>query len=383
MIFCVGLAVLLSLFYSRQFILSAKAWKSLPKVEITEKAENHKFSLVVAMRNESENVLQLLDSLFSLNYPKSAFELILVDDFSDDDSVEKARNYILTKGEQKNMKVVSMENSPVKSTSGYKKQALSYGVSMAQYSWIVTSDADCLHDSDYLKILSAFIGEKSLKMIALPVELSPTKSLFEKMQALEFSGLIGLAGSYIQRQKPFLCNGANLAFDKSTFLELNGYQEIDHQESGDDVWLMQKIEQKFPGQMAFGAHSSLIVKTKPCENLAAFINQRKRWTAKNDSYTDRFQLATLSLDYLFYLMAVGSVLLGIVDLQWLGIPLLMLAVKFLMEVYFYKTLQNRLPISNWFLIYVLAFFPQIIYVILIYPLSKFSSFNWKNRRFNA
>ena len=42
-----------------------------------------------------------------------------------------------------------------------------------------------------------------------------------------------------------MCNGANLAYERKAFFEVNGFTGIDHIASGDDMLLMQKIAQRF------------------------------------------------------------------------------------------------------------------------------------------
>ena len=38
-----------------------------------------------------------------------------------------------------------------------------------------------------------------------------------------------------------MCNGANLAYERKAFYEVNGFTGIDHIASGDDMLLMHKI----------------------------------------------------------------------------------------------------------------------------------------------
>ncbi len=56
------------------------------------------FAIVVPFRNESENLPFLLESIKRLNYPIDLFEIILVDDFSEDDSVKQIYNWRMENG---------------------------------------------------------------------------------------------------------------------------------------------------------------------------------------------------------------------------------------------------------------------------------------------
>ncbi len=55
-----------------------------------------KFSVVIPFRNEAENLPKLLASISNLNYPKAMFEVILIDDDSEDDSVSIIENFVNT-----------------------------------------------------------------------------------------------------------------------------------------------------------------------------------------------------------------------------------------------------------------------------------------------
>src|SRR5688572_19493821 len=45
-------------------------------------------SVLVPFRNEAENITRLLDTLFTQNYPKGLFEIILINDHSTDNSLQ-------------------------------------------------------------------------------------------------------------------------------------------------------------------------------------------------------------------------------------------------------------------------------------------------------
>ena len=56
------------------------------KIGEGEKEFFQNFSIVVAARNEVESIQNLLDSFEIINYPKEHFEIIIVNDHSDDNT---------------------------------------------------------------------------------------------------------------------------------------------------------------------------------------------------------------------------------------------------------------------------------------------------------
>ena len=379
----VWICVLLNLHYAVQFVLAYLFWRKVPTNFSPVSSAQRAFSIVVAMRNEEGNIEKLIESLLGIDYPKELYEVILVDDFSEDGTVQLAQKLIEKHKENADINLVSLKAEGLTHNKAYKKTAIQFGVSKAKYEWIVTTDADCVHPKGYLKTLHGFIDFYKPKFVSAPVELSPTRTIFQKMQALEFRGLVALGATYIQREKPFLCNGANMAFKKEVFEQLNGFKGFEHFESGDDIWFMHKVQERYPFEIYFARHRDMIVKSEPCENLKAFISQRKRWTAKNSSYKKWSQTFTLAFDYLFYLALLVNLILGLFFPVALEVWLLMIFTKLAVEINFYGAM-NKFYHDRLWLIVLLATFPfQIIYVVMIYPLSQLTHFKWKNRVFNA
>ena len=102
---------------------------------------------------------------------------------------------------------------------------------------------------------------------------------------MEFASLIGSGAGAIGSGNAIFCNGANMAYKKEVFLEVNTYKN-DNAASGDDVFLLHSIKQRYPDGIVFAKDKNAIVNTNALDTLSTFINQRKRWTAKSSSYTD-------------------------------------------------------------------------------------------------
>src|SRR6476620_6946995 len=96
------------------------------------------FSIIVPFRNEAQNLPLLLESIKNLNYPKDLFEVILVDDFSDDGSSGLIYKWRMEHGE---FHLTLLET--VKFTGSPKKDAIARAVPIVAHDWIITTDADC------------------------------------------------------------------------------------------------------------------------------------------------------------------------------------------------------------------------------------------------
>ncbi len=108
-------------------------------------------SVIIPFRNESENILKSLTSIVAQDYPPKKYEVIYVNDSSTDNSYEKLLNTTIPD----NVRVISLPDFSL--DKAFKKKAVSYGIEQSRGEIIVTTDADCIHDSSWLtKLLSDF-----------------------------------------------------------------------------------------------------------------------------------------------------------------------------------------------------------------------------------
>ena len=237
------------------------------------------FTVIVPFRNEAKLLPELLNSISQLNYPKDLFELILVDDASDDGF--KIDTY--------NFEVCVLQN--IRKSNSPKKDAIETAFQQAKNSWIITTDADCLVPENWLKTLDAFIRENDYKMVVGAVSYQTNDDFLEHFQLLELMSLQGATIGSFGIKKPFMCNGANFAYSKNLFQTLNGFEDSNHIASGDDVFLLQKtLNSKEFGISKIGylkSHDFLVL-TYPCFSLKSLINQRIRWASKTTAYKSAF-----------------------------------------------------------------------------------------------
>ena len=232
-----------------------------------------KFSIIVPFRNEAENLPILLNSFSKLNYPNNLFEIILVDDDSEerlqiaDFSPEKFREQILV------IKNNRVSNSP-------KKDAISTAISKTKNDWIITTDADCIVNENWLLTLDNYIQNQDVSMIAGAVTYDCNDSFLHHFQQLDLASLQGATIGSFGLGKGFMCNGANFAYTKSFFLELNGFDGNDTIASGDDVFLLQKAIANNPEKVHYLKSKNNIVITKPLNDWKSLFYQRVRWASK-------------------------------------------------------------------------------------------------------
>lgn len=327
-------------------------------------------SVIVPVRNEGQNIGNLMLDLSRQRY--GHFQVIIVDDHSEDDTVEVVRLF-----------VKKDDRFELKQSSGIgKKQALAQGVAVAAGSIIVTTDADCRVTENWINGLQQYFGKEQTMMVFGGVRMEGS-SFFASVQAMEFVSLIGSGAATATFGLPTMCNGANLAFRKSAFESVNGYQGNFHIPSGDDEFLMKKIHHLYPGGVMFASDARTVVTTSANANLRQFLHQRIRWAGKWKLHQSVTSKALALFVYCFQL-AVIFLLLGMA-LHWVSLKdgLWLLLPKIFIEYIFIRKLSGFFHVPwNW-----RAFsFLQLVYpfyVTGIGLIANIYSFEWKGRKLKS
>ncbi|MGJ5642593.1 glycosyltransferase family 2 protein [Formosa sp. S-31] len=255
----------------------------IPKFQSTSSPPKSKFSIVIPFRNEALHLPDLLDSIQRLKYPESHFEILLINDDSSDNSETIIHQFIAKYGNS-NVRLLQNErysNSP-------KKDAIQTAISIAQYDWILTTDADCIVPELWLQTLNDFIAICNPNMIVGPVTYISKNGFLNQFQWFDMMSLQGATLGGFGIKQPFLCNGANLAYKKEVFLQVDGFKHNNNIASGDDIFLLEKTLQRYPDSVFYLKSSEAIVKTYAQPSLSALLNQRKRWAAKTNAYQNPF-----------------------------------------------------------------------------------------------
>ncbi len=323
-------------------------------------------SVIVPVRNEERTIGNLLSTLAVQEYRN--FEVIIVNDDSQDETL-----WAVSQHQLKNLLVI---HNPDKG----KKSAIAAGVRAARGSIIVTTDADCKVSPQWLREMRMPFRRPEVMMAFGGVRMEGRHSFFDVLQAMEFASLIGSGASTAALGMPTMCNGANLAFRKKAFQQVGGYAGNSDIPSGDDEFLLRKINEKFSHGIQFVHSPEAIVTTAPQADIAAFVNQRVRWASKwryNTSLTARL-LAVLVV--LFQLSFIAN---------WLFIfspsilhAMFLIVVKMILEAAFLLQVCHFLNIRwNWLAFFCLqVFYPP--YVLGVGVASFFRPFEWKHRIFH-
>ena len=337
-----------------------------------------RFSVIIPFRNEATNLPQILESIQSLKYPKHLFEVIFVDDFSDDDSVNIINVHLPNK--PTNGIDFSIINN-ISKTNAPKKDAITAAINLAKFEWMITTDADCVLPEYWLNSFDEFIQKNKLKCVAAPVAYQIETSLLNRFQMLDILSLQGATIGGFGIKKPFLCNGANFAYQKEAFIEVKGFDGNTSIASGDDIFLLEKMVNQYPNQLQFLKCQQAIVITNSEHSWEQLITQRIRWAAKTSSYNNGFGKLTGFIVLLMNLMVLLILLGAIFGLLKTNLLFYIVFIKFNIDVLiiykaatFFK--QKGVLKSVFFSFLLYPFFS--VYVAF---LSLFTGYKWKDRSY--
>jgi cellulose synthase/poly-beta-1,6-N-acetylglucosamine synthase-like glycosyltransferase len=351
--------------------------------ERTDEKPKTAFSIIVPFRNEEKNLPKLLKSISNLNYPKDLFEIIMVDDFSKDNS---ERVYIKWRMENGLIETTLLEN--LRLSNSPKKDAISRAVPIIKHEWIITTDADCAVNKNWLLTLDNFIQKNSVEMVVGAVVYKTKNNWFHHFQQLDLLSLQGTTIGSFGIGKPFMCNGANFAYTKKFFHELGGFGGINNTASGDDVMLLQKALKSNSDKVQYLKNTETIVKTKPENDLFKLFMQRVRWASKTTNYKNTYAkllavvvlLMNLSLVVSCGLWVCGTSTAPTMTINW-KIIIGVFLIKYLVDyILIYKS--NQYLRKGKFIIPLASSLIYPVFSSLVGIYSLFGSFSWKGRTFS-
>ena len=357
-----------------------RGFDKVPTFKLEDIPAKTRFSIVIPFRNEAEHLPDLLKSIETLNYPKHLFEIIFVDDESEDNSVEIIKTTLKITSidcAQGDIRVISNERK----TNSPKKDAITYAIKKAKYDWIITTDADCQLPKFWLDSFDEFVQKNNVVCIAAPVTYFNVNSFLYRFQTLDILSLQGATIGGFGINKPFLCNGANLAYKKSIFTEVNGFEGNTDIASGDDIFLLEKITKKYPKQLHYLKCEQAIVKTQPQPTWVDVFSQRIRWAAKTSATKKWFGKITGLIVLLMNSLIILGLVLSIIGSLKIKILLYILFIKFNIDILLiYKSafFFNQKGVLKY---YIFGFLIYPFFSVCVAFISILSGYKWKGRHF--
>jgi cellulose synthase/poly-beta-1,6-N-acetylglucosamine synthase-like glycosyltransferase len=374
----------------------AKGWTRLPASVGAPRPVT--VTVIVPARNEEANIRACLSDLLRQDYPQAFFQVVMVDDGSEDGTTAMAQQLA---AQHPNLTVLQ-------ATGAGKKQALQQAIDATESELIATVDADCRISPTWLSTMVAAQQQDGARMVLGPVVLTPAPTLFGRIQRMEFLAIMGVTGGSATMGHPVMANGANLLFERTAFIEAGGYSGSDNP-SGDDVFLMLKMKSGSANQriresgnqaqrdgtdafplgkgvpegrgILFVKDPSALVSTAPMPTFRDFWQQRKRWLSKKGGYTDLHVKATAIVTYLANVGGLLALVLApsVFPSKAADLLLSALLIKTVADLFFIHRVARDLMPSCGILEIVPAELFILIYTSLLGLVGNVREYRWKGR----
>jgi cellulose synthase/poly-beta-1,6-N-acetylglucosamine synthase-like glycosyltransferase len=328
--------------------------------------KDSKLSVIIPVRNEQDNILNLLHDLNIQTYPFKKFEVIIANDGSEDNTERIVLDF--QEVAQYDLKLLNILNEKGLSP---KKRAIQKSVEISSGELIITTDGDCRVNKNWLTSIENTYIQNEAKFISSAVTFKEENSLWNTFQIIEFASLIGSGACAMYLKKPNMCNGANIAYTSSVFEEVKGFAGNEHLASGDDEFLMHKIAIIYPEKVIFNLDKDAIVHSTSQIDFGHFYEQRKRWASKWKHYKD-WKIGVLAI----FIFAVN---LGMIY-SFFTLNYMNLILKCLPEFGFLWLISSYLGYKDKikYIPFIQMIYP--FYVVFFGLIAQGKGYNWKGRK---
>ncbi len=348
-------------------------WFKLSKIAFPVENTTTSASIIIALRNEATSVIRLMKHLANQQNMSTDLEILLIDDHSDDETTSLIISQ-LPLYPHVNFKLLLAEKTG-------KKEAISQALKTASGQLILVTDADCQPGPFWAATMTTTYETYGAKLLLGPVLIDCSNRLFEKFQALEFISLIGSAAGAAAIGWPSMANGANMAFEKQAFFEVDKLRNDASLASGDDVFLMTAIKQHFGSKaIQFVAAETAVVPTKASPNLKSFMHQRIRWVSKSSGYNQASILLPAWIVLIFNTILVAMAISCFFIPWMLLLTVLFLSLKALIDLpllHSVATFMRKRDLLKYFIPLTLIY---PLYVVIVALLGIFGVVHWKGRK---
>jgi len=329
-----------------------------------------KVTVIIPVRNEAVGIKVLLEDIEKQNLPLENFEVVVIDDHSNDETESVVNLFI-------NQSPLNLRYLTLPKEQFGKKAAITLGVQESKGRIILSTDGDCRVPTQWVATMLANF-KASTQLVAGPVAYQKSRTILGEILRSEFLSLIGVGGGSISFGYPNMVNGANMAYRKSAFLAVNGFKGNEHILTGDDEFLTQKIRRSFHNSVKFVFNADALALTSGPKSIFPFFSQRKRWASKWKHHPTWVKLIALFI-FIFYAFYLYIVVLSLSSSTVLNLFTGTFICKLFLDAWFIKSVAKRLeqPV-NWLAIFLLELLYPF-YAVFFGIYANFGSYNWKGR----
>ncbi len=332
-------------------------------------------SVLVPAYNEEANIEQCVQSLVAQDYPRDKFEIVIIDDQSTDATAAIAQKL---SQQYSNVRYIRVTEKP--HTVSPKINAFRFVIPKTTGELIFTTDADCFVSPQWLS-LSAKYFEEHVGVVTgttLYKNTHQTEKILFGIQFLDFLSHTACAAGAIGNNRVNNCNGSNMAFRRSAYDEVGGFDSMAHLNAGEDSLLAQKIAATKNWSVRFSLEPETNVITNPVQTWKDFFHQRMRWVSQTTEYRKE-TVFLLVCSFVYYIALTISFLFSIFDFQFFILLVISYVPKFIIDFLIlnkFTSLTNTRSLLSYYIFASIIHIPTVLYVVFG---GYFGSFQWKGK----
>ena len=331
-------------------------------------------SIVISAKNEEKHIKKLLNSLIKQSYPEEKYEIIIANDKSTDNTLKQLSDF---ESVINNLKIINIEKTP--KNWGNKKWAINQCIKIADGEIILQTDADCMHDKDWIFEMVQPFQNYNIGFVCGPSYIGEKSTFWDLILKLESIAQESFTYANSKKNLYISCTARNIAFRKSVFNEVKGYNGIEHIESGDDDLLLHKVATQTNCNIEYIANQKSVVRTNAPDTIRNFYLQRLRYASKGILY---YQLTTpreVKIILPFLMIANFAAIVSIINFInyqtyiWL-IPLLFKAIA---DIILINKYMDFIKINFQFLYFLILMIMHPFYIVIFGSIAPFTKVQWK------
>jgi poly-beta-1,6-N-acetyl-D-glucosamine synthase len=327
-------------------------------------------SVIICARNEAENLRNFLPAVLKQDHPD--YEVIVVNDCSEDNSYDVLGNYLL---KYPHLKISNVSKDP-KFTHN-KKFAQFIGIKAAKNEILLFTDADCQPESEkWIEGMTSHFDGKTDFVLGYGGYFKE-RGLINKyirydcmMIAMQYLGMA-------IRGIPYMGVGRNLAYRRSVFFENRGFASHTHVISGDDDLFVNANANGENTRVEFRqvAHTRSV----PATSFKEWYKQKKRHLTTAAYYRLRDKLLLILEPFTRIVFYTSLIILLFRHILWQYV-LIIFVLRMISQITIVTHVRKRLSESgfNGFFLIFDIFSPLLNGVIFLSNIRKRSGKNqWK------
>ena len=360
-----GLLFIATLAYVTYTLFFIRGLLKPPATEIN--PETPDVAVVVAARNEEIALPQLLEDLLAQDY-MGRFDVYIANDRSSDGTGQLLEKFAKR---HPNFHPVQIVKTSEQMTP--KKHALTECLKQTRAELVLATDADCRMGAGWISSAVRQLDKDT--GILVGYAQVQANSFFERYQALDYVGIVVSNAGMMNLGYAWSGSGANLAYRRSAFTSIGGFNPVAEKVSGDDFYMVQTIPRKTGSRARFNFDPAHFVRTRPTASIPAFLTQRIRWSSNSRGLekTDPRFFSFLVSAFLTNLTLLLALLLGLFN-PWFWVSLML---KLAAEGTVMLVGAKRFGYGSLLWVFPLWFLLQPLYISFVGIMGLRGKFQWK------